>query len=125
MRIFQFIVIILVIIYSGCKEKSSKSVLEIENKFIDLGEVPIGKEVFGSIILKNTGNMDVKVLSTFSDCECTVLDHDIGSIGPKESKILGFSFTSHYPGIFQRKIIIETNSEAKPKILVIMKAKVL
>jgi hypothetical protein len=84
----QFVVVLAVLVFSGCEEKLSESVLEVESEFIDLGEVHAGKQVFGSIILSNHGDMDVKLLSTHSDCQCTVLEPDFVSVAPNESKKL-------------------------------------
>lgn len=123
MRVLQIVVVLAVLVFSGCEEKLSESVLEVENDFIDLGEVHTGKQVFGSIILSNHGDMGVKLLSTHSDCQCTVLEPGFVSVAPNESKKLEFSFTPNFPGFHQQKILIETNSIRRPRLLVVIRAK--
>lgn len=112
------------LILLGCNNQNSNSGLEFTSQVIDLGEVLIDEEVRSKIFLKNKGNEKVEILKIDSDCSCTVLNFDKMTLEPFDSTFVEFTFKSSIPSYHQQKIAIETNSKKTPKILFLVRAKV-
>jgi len=115
----------LILILLGCNNQNSNSGLEFNSQVIDLGEVLIEEEVSSKILLRNSGNEKVEILKIDSDCSCTVLNFNKMALDPFDSTLVEFSFKTSVPGYHQQKIAIETNSHKTPKLLFLIRAKVI
>lgn len=82
--------------------------LDFDNE-IRLGKIKVNEETKFAINVTNRGD-DLVVLNVISDCDCTVVEDEVITIGANNSIEIRASLTPSKEGAFQKFIYIQTDS---------------
>ncbi len=123
MNFKQIVLIIGLILPFSCKDtnskKAGKPVLNFDKQIINVGDIKSGIPYGGKIIIRNTGNAELKIGDLTTDCACTVADIEKKNILPDDSIFISYKVNPHTMGFFQQKIIIQNNTDKNPVMFVI------
>ena|SRR5690606_28356422 len=117
-----FIATISSLLLFSCAKKDN---LTVSKNNIDLKEMLIGNTYVDSILVKNEGSNNVRVVSVKSPCDCTTVDYPKAKLEPDDSMYLKIVVKPNTVGEFNKEIKVKTDMVENKEILIKMKGTVI
>ena len=103
--------------YKKSKKTSIITEVRVVQPIINVGIIQEDSIKYARFVLKNVGDVKLKVLNIEPDCHCTMAEID-SSFSKDENEIyIKAAFDNKITGIFQRTIKVFLNTNDSPKIL--------
>ena len=104
--------------YFIVKTGSNLTSTEIVKPVIHLGQFRKGESISAKFEIVNHGPSELRIKSVTPDCNCTNVDFTIYPISISDTTIIVVRYDSTISGIFQKKLIVESNSTSSPQVLI-------
>ncbi|AWI26156.1 DUF1573 domain-containing protein [Flavobacterium pallidum] len=112
------------ILTTSCKKENKdpnsegKAIMEFKEKEFDFGDINEGDKVEHVFSFKNTGEVDLKIVSARGSCGCTVPDYPKEPVKPGEESQIKVSFNSaRKHGEQHKTVTINANTATGTEVL--------
>lgn len=93
--------------------------LRLSSREVDFGRVEQHQQLRDEIMMRNEGDAPLRILKIVPDCGCAAGAPSDSVIMPGQEVSLGIAFSTRtYKGPQNRRITLETNDPAEPKVVV-------
>src|SRR5258706_4032628 len=96
------------------KEAEKAPHLTIVEPVKDFGVLATGHKLDWSLLVKNTGNTDLQIISAKPGCGCTVADYDKVIKAGETGKVTAHVDTTNFAGPIAKSVTVETNDPNTP-----------
>ena len=96
-----------------------KPVLSIQSDRIDMGKIIQYKPDIKIFDFTNTGEQPLQITAVKPTCGCTAADYTKTPVLPGKKGFIKVEYNAMIPGVFNKTITVESNSDPKIKILTI------
>ncbi|MBP6411698.1 MAG: DUF1573 domain-containing protein [Pseudarcicella sp.] len=120
-NIFILIVIVLCFVSVLRHKFFSEEIAKVKfNAFtIHIGSISQNTIKYGKFILKDVGDLPIKIKKVHPDCNCTLVKIDSISGRNKQEYYIDVAFDNRMKGYFKREVEVFTNASPKAELLTI------
>ncbi|MBN8720942.1 MAG: DUF1573 domain-containing protein [Sediminibacterium magnilacihabitans] len=113
---------LLLLLLASCRHKGP--IISYDEKIINLGNITFNQKYTSKIIIRNRGDMDLKLLNANPDCSCTITNVPKDPIKPGDSALLHLQITPAVDGYIQQSVYLDNNSSNENRVLFLIRANV-
>jgi hypothetical protein len=110
---YTAIVICTIIALVSCKgTNSSKPILEVENRVLNMGTIHLDSSYGITYRMKNAGQADLIIDTVSSSCECTVPHSSKRIVQPSDTFAILVTYKPVDPGRFNKSVVVKSNIDS-------------